>query len=64
MSYGKGRKTQCGPCIRTVDPIIITTNPVIEPPLEKPVVPSFNYHSAGDTYIDLGWNLPRDIITI
>jgi len=28
---------------------------VIEPPLEKPVVPSFNYHSAGDTYIDLGW---------
>ncbi|NLU26173.1 MAG: fibronectin type III domain-containing protein [Hungateiclostridium thermocellum] len=37
------------------DPIVITTNPVIEPPLEKPVVPSFNYHSAGDTYIDLGW---------
>lgn len=39
------------------DPIIITTNPVIIPPLEKPVVPSFNYNLAGDTYIDLGWEL-------
>mgnify|MGYP001168289236 CR=1 FL=1 len=37
------------------DPIIVTTNPVIIPPLEKPVVPSFNYHVAADTYIDLGW---------
>lgn len=37
------------------DPIIITTNPVVIPPQEKPVVPSFNYHLAGDTYIDVGW---------
>lgn len=37
------------------DPIIITTDPVIIPPAEKPVVPSFNYSLSGDIYIDLGW---------
>lgn len=37
------------------DPIIITTDPVIIPPPEKPVVPFFNYSLSGDTYIDLGW---------
>jgi len=52
---GKGRKTQCGPCIRTVGSDNNYNKPCYRTPLEKPVVPSFNYHSAGDTYIDLGW---------
>ncbi len=38
------------------DPIIITTIPVINEPLEKPTVPVFNYYEAGDVYADLGWN--------
>lgn len=37
------------------EPLIITTNPVIDPPVEQPVVPAFNYSLAGDTYVDLGW---------
>ncbi|TYQ14647.1 UNVERIFIED_CONTAM: hypothetical protein Cloal_1007 [Acetivibrio alkalicellulosi] len=37
------------------DPIIITTKPVIVPPIEQPIVPSFNYNLASDKYIDLGW---------
>lgn len=37
------------------EPLIITTNPVIVPPAEQPVVPNFNYSLASDTYIDLGW---------
>jgi len=61
---GKGARPSADLVSEPSDPIIITTNPVIEPPLEKPVVPSFNYHSAGDTYIDLGWEFTPDIITI
>jgi hypothetical protein len=38
------------------DPIIITTDPVIDVPVEKPTVPVFNYSYAGDTYVDLGWD--------
>ncbi len=37
------------------DPVIITTGSVIVPPLEKPVVPYFNYNLAGDDFIDIGW---------
>jgi len=39
------------------DPIVFTTLPVIVTPVEKPVVPYFNYSLASDTYIDLGWDL-------
>ena len=39
------------------DPIIVTTIPVIIPPVEKPVVPYFNYSLASDNYIDVGWDL-------
>ncbi len=39
------------------DPIIVTTVPVIAVPVEKPIVPSFNYSLASDNYIDVGWNL-------
>ncbi|MDQ2087864.1 fibronectin type III domain-containing protein [Herbivorax sp. ANBcel31] len=38
------------------DPLIITTDPVIVPPIEQPVVPRFNYSLASDEYIDLGWD--------
>jgi len=38
------------------DPIVITTNPDTQEPLEKPTVPVFNYYSAGDVYVDLGWD--------
>jgi hypothetical protein len=38
------------------DPIIITTTPDLPDVIEKPTVPVFNYHHAGDTFIDLGWN--------
>jgi len=61
----RAAQTQCGPCIRTVGSDNNYKQTLfIEPPLEKPVVPSFNYHSAGDTYIDLGWEFTPDIITI
>lgn len=39
------------------DPLVFTTLPIIETPVEKPVVPYFNYSFAGDTYIDLGWDI-------
>lgn len=39
------------------DPIIITTRPVIDTPLDKPIVPSFNYSVPGDNFIDLGWEI-------
>lgn len=39
------------------DPIIVTTIPVIVVPVEKPIVPAFNYGLASDNYIDVGWNL-------
>lgn len=38
------------------DPIVFTTLPVIVTPVEKPVVPYFNYSLASDIYIDLGWD--------
>lgn len=38
------------------DPVVITTLPEIPDTGEKPTVPVFNYGSAADTYIDLGWN--------
>ncbi len=38
------------------DPIVITTNPDVVPPIVKPTVPIFNYGLAGDTFVDLGWN--------
>lgn len=38
------------------DPIVITTDPDIVPPIVKPTVPIFNYGLAGDTFGDLGWN--------
>lgn len=38
-------------------PIVFTTLPVIITPVEKPVVPNFNYNLAGDTFIDLGWDI-------
>ncbi len=37
------------------DPIIVTTNPDLLIPLEKPTVPLFNYYEAADTYVNLGW---------
>ncbi|NTV90467.1 MAG: fibronectin type III domain-containing protein, partial [Clostridiales bacterium] len=39
------------------DPIVVTTNPDIQIPLEKPTVPVFNYYEASDTYVNLGWNV-------
>lgn len=39
------------------DPILITTDPVIATPVEKPTVPLFNYSQAGDTFADLGWEI-------
>jgi hypothetical protein len=39
------------------DPIIVTTLPVIDPTVEKPVVPFFNYDLASDNYIYVGWNV-------
>lgn len=42
------------------EPIIITTNPDVEVPLEKPTVPVINYSNAGDVYVDLGWNFKFD----
>jgi hypothetical protein len=39
------------------DPIIATTNPDLELPLEKPAVPVFNYYEAKDTYVYLGWTV-------
>lgn len=39
------------------DPIIVTTLPVIDPTVEKPVVPAFNYNLASDNYIYVGWNI-------
>ncbi|NLD46499.1 MAG: fibronectin type III domain-containing protein, partial [Clostridiaceae bacterium] len=39
------------------DPIIITTGPVIVPPVDKPIVPSFNYSLPGDNFIDVGWEI-------
>lgn len=37
------------------DPIIITTSPIVTAPIEKPVVPAFNYNLPSDTHIDVGW---------
>lgn len=42
------------------DPIIITTNPVDDVKIEKPMVPAINYTLTGDTYVDLGWDLKAD----
>ncbi|PYG89522.1 hypothetical protein LY28_00741 [Ruminiclostridium sufflavum DSM 19573] len=39
------------------NPIIFTTLPSSSQIVEKPVVPSFNYTYASDTFIDLGWEL-------
>lgn len=44
------------------DPIIVTTLPDLPIEAEKPTVPVFNYHHAGDTYIDLGWNFNREYV--
>lgn len=38
------------------DPIVVTTDPDVAPPIVKPTVPIFNYGLAGDTFVDLGWN--------
>ncbi len=38
------------------EPVIITTDPQITVPGEKPVIPVFSYGYAGDTYIDISWN--------
>lgn len=38
------------------DPLVITTIPDFEQPLEKPTVPVFNFSEPGDAYVDLGWN--------
>lgn len=39
------------------DPILITTGPDLETPVEKPTVPVFNYYEASDNYVNLGWNI-------
>ena len=39
------------------DPIVFTTLPVIITPVEKPVVPYFNYNLPSDYYIDIGWDV-------
>ena len=52
---GEGNKKSEGLSSGPSEPLIITTNPVIVPPAEQPVVPNFNYSLASDTYIDLGW---------
>lgn len=39
------------------DPIVFTTNPYIQTPVEKPVIPAFNYNLPGDNFIDLGWDV-------
>ncbi len=38
------------------DPIVVTTDPEIEEPLEKPVVPEFKSHYPGDNHVGLGWD--------
>ena len=44
------------------DPIVITTIPELPDVIEKPTVPVFNYHHAGDTFIDLGWNFNSEYV--
>ena len=44
------------------DPILVTTMPELPVEAEKPTVPVFNYHYAGDTFIDLGWNFNSQYI--
>lgn len=39
----------------TSNPIIFTTLPTPEEIVEKPIVPTFTYSYAGDTFVDLGW---------
>lgn len=39
------------------DPIVFTTLPIIITPVEKPVVPYFNYSLGSDNYIDIGWDI-------
>ncbi|MCX7920962.1 MAG: fibronectin type III domain-containing protein [Clostridia bacterium] len=39
------------------DPIIVTTNPVDVIPVERPIVPEFNYYLSGDNFVDLAWGL-------
>jgi len=39
------------------DPIVIVTKPDIPVPVEKPQVPAIYYTGAGDTYVDLEWNI-------
>ncbi len=39
------------------DPVIVTTRPDHEIPLEQPAIPEINYSYAGDTFIELGWNI-------
>lgn len=41
----------------TSNPIIFTTLPSPTQLVEKPIVPTFNYTYASDTFIDLGWEL-------
>lgn len=44
------------------DPILVTTLPELPIEAEKPTVPVFNYHYAGDTFIDLGWNFNKEYV--
>ena len=37
-------------------PVVVTTDPIIIPGIETPVVPVFNYSYAGDNYVEIGWN--------
>lgn len=39
------------------DPIIVSTRPDYQIPLQKPAVPVISYKYAGDTYVDMIWNV-------
>ncbi|RCX11236.1 S-layer family protein [Anaerobacterium chartisolvens] len=42
------------------DALLLTTYPDDVIHVEKPTVPEFTYYQAGDTYVDLGWNIRDD----
>lgn len=42
------------------DPIIVSTRPDYEVPLEKPAIPVISYKYAGDTYVDMIWDVTDD----
>jgi len=68
VMWVKAERTTTGSAVATdllseaSDPILVTTLPNGENPTETPTVPVFNYYSAGDVYVDLGWNYDEKYI--